>query len=367
MRARRDPASGQIELSENDTPVLQYNYAPVQPGLVLASIAEPNLKYAVARSDYIHPLYGPHGESLTKDWSKDHPHHRGIYWAWPEVDWRGQRGDLHALQKVFARPTGKCDLISGPVFAQVQAENLWQWEDREPMVRELGTIRAFRSTGTGRTIDLIFRFEALAGPVLVARRGAAHYGGLNLRLNEVRGQQITKHTDPESVNPRKAWSDLSGRFGGASQPAGVTVIQHAGNPAYPGDWIEYPELNWLQPTFPAAGTRYEITADKPLVLRFRLLIHPAHPFQNPWLPLIGRLRTPPIQPSGNIQESFMNNHTPTPLTRREFLKTTGAAATAALAIPAIVPGSALGKNGATAPSERINLGIIGCGGMALRI
>ena len=64
--------------------------------------------YARARSDYIHPLFGLEGETLTKDWSTDHPHHRGIYWAWPEVDWRGQRGDLHALQHVFARPTGKC-------------------------------------------------------------------------------------------------------------------------------------------------------------------------------------------------------------------------------------------------------------------
>jgi hypothetical protein len=274
LRAQRNPDTGQFELAEGETPILRYNYATVQPGPILASIAEPNLKYAVPRSDYIHPLYGPHGEILTKDWSKDHPHHRGIYWAWPEVDWRGQRGDLHALQKVFARPTGECHTVGGPVFAQVQAENLWHWEDRDPIVRELATIRVFRSTAAGRVIDLVFRFEALAGPVLVARRGAAHYGGLNIRLNEVKGQQITKHTDSETTTPRKAWSDLSGQFGGATQSAGLTVIQHAANPAYPGDWIDYPELNWLQPTFPAAGTRHEIVKGKPLVLRFRLLIHP---------------------------------------------------------------------------------------------
>jgi hypothetical protein len=274
MRVRRNPDTGQFIISESATLVLQYNYAAVQPGAVLASVAEANLKYAVPRSDYIHPLYGLQGEILTKDWSKDHPHHRGIYWAWPEVDWRGERGDLHALQKVFARPTGKCDTLSGPVFAQVQAENLWKWEDRDPIVREEATIRVFRATAVGRVIDLILHFEALVGPVLVARRGAAHYGGLNLRLNQVKGQQITKHTDPETISPRKAWSDLSGRFSGAEQPAGVTVFQHAANPDYPGDWIEYPDLNWLQPTFPSVGTRYEMSGNKPLVLRFRLLIHP---------------------------------------------------------------------------------------------
>lgn len=49
-------------------------------------------------------------------------------------------------------------------------------------------------------------------------------------------------------------------------------------------------------------------------------------------------------------------------TRRDFLKTTGALAALA-AMPAIIPASALGTEGKPPPSERINLGIIGCGGM----
>jgi ornithine cyclodeaminase/alanine dehydrogenase-like protein (mu-crystallin family) len=46
--------------------------------------------------------------------------------------------------------------------------------------------------------------------------------------------------------------------------------------------------------------------------------------------------------------------------RRGFLRTTAAAAVAA---PYVVPGSALGQDGKPAASERISLGIIGCGGM----
>jgi predicted dehydrogenase len=45
------------------------------------------------------------------------------------------------------------------------------------------------------------------------------------------------------------------------------------------------------------------------------------------------------------------------ISRRRFLATTGAA----LSIPTFIPGSALGLNGTTAPSERIALGIVGCG------
>lgn len=51
------------------------------------------------------------------------------------------------------------------------------------------------------------------------------------------------------------------------------VLQHQQNPDYPGDWIQYPELSWCQPTFPATGTRYRLVLGKPLVLRYRLMIH----------------------------------------------------------------------------------------------
>ncbi len=45
------------------------------------------------------------------------------------------------------------------------------------------------------------------------------------------------------------------------------------------------------------------------------------------------------------------------LTRRQFVK---ASATAAAA-PMVIPSSALGLEGKTAPSERISMGLIGCG------
>jgi predicted dehydrogenase len=48
--------------------------------------------------------------------------------------------------------------------------------------------------------------------------------------------------------------------------------------------------------------------------------------------------------------------------RREFLKQS-AAASAAFAVPYFVPSAVLGRDGATAPSERITIGMIGTGGM----
>src|SRR5687767_15043559 len=50
--------------------------------------------------------------------------------------------------------------------------------------------------------------------------------------------------------------------------------------------------------------------------------------------------------------------------RRSFLKTTAVAASTVFAAPILIPGSALGKNGHIAPSERINLAFIGAGNQA---
>ena len=274
MQAKRDLTSGQIDITEDGKPVLRYNYRAVEPGEILAKVAPDNRKYARSRSDYIHPLYGLGGEVLTRDWSIDHPHHRGIYWAWPEVDFGANRGDLHALQGVFARPTGKVRLQSGPIFGEIEAENLWLWEDREPIVREQAIIRAYRATAQGRVVDLAFRFIALKEGVAVARRGTEHYGGLNIRMATPTAQDIAVHTDPSNAVPRRAWSDLSGIFGQAGAASGLTVLQSSRNPDYPGDWVQYPSLSWCQPTFPVAGTRYALRPGQPLVLRFRLLVHP---------------------------------------------------------------------------------------------
>ncbi|MDD4872549.1 MAG: twin-arginine translocation signal domain-containing protein, partial [Kiritimatiellae bacterium] len=49
------------------------------------------------------------------------------------------------------------------------------------------------------------------------------------------------------------------------------------------------------------------------------------------------------------------------ITRRQFLKKT-VIASAAVAVPYIIPASALCKDGAVAPSEQIGLGAIGIGG-----
>lgn len=289
MVASIDTKTGQVYIMDKDKPVLRYIYATVYEddefafnGLdaneyvatVLDSFMTNPSIYAVPRSNYIHPVFGLDGEIITRDWAKDHPHHRGIYWAWPEVDHGSERGDLHALQKIFARPTGRIKVENGKKFAQVEAENIWITENGlHTVVREISLIRAYSTTEHGRIIDLAFRFEGIKDSVTIARRGTEHYGGLNIRMMTPEGQQISYHNDDEGQVPRRSWSDLSGVFAGNEEPSGMVVFQYNQNPQYPGEWVEYPDLSWVQPTFPGAGNRFELKPGLPLILRYRILLH----------------------------------------------------------------------------------------------
>ncbi|MGB1927644.1 MAG: DUF6807 family protein, partial [Rubripirellula sp.] len=37
------------------------------------------------RANYLHPVNNLSGETMTEDFPKDHPHHRGIFWAWHQL------------------------------------------------------------------------------------------------------------------------------------------------------------------------------------------------------------------------------------------------------------------------------------------
>jgi hypothetical protein len=305
MKALVNSENGQVIIKEGDKKVLQYNYQtvyekdvvrleddkkeplvyPQMSGIYFEEYlkSHPEIKkdtlvtgsiYSVPRSDYIHPLYGLDGEMLTNDWPDGgHPHHRGIFWAWPEVEYGSERGDIYALQRVFARPTGNIEFISGPVFAQINAENLWMWEDTEAIVKENAVIRVYRSTTDSRIIDLTIKLLALKDSVTIATRFTDSYGGLNLRMQTPESQEITYFTDETGSKPIRAWSDFNGVFHGNKSPSGLMVLQYQGNPEYPGSWREYPDLAWVQPTFPSPGTRYLLSKEKPLILRFRLIVY----------------------------------------------------------------------------------------------
>ena len=270
-------SSGQWLIMENDKPVVQYNYATVPlPDGYLEKLTHGQI-YAVPRSNYIHPFFGLDGKPITLDWAMDHAHHRAIYWAWPEVGYKGELADLHALQNVFARPNGRIESAIQDGNLVLQAENIWKWQDEEPIVNETTVITVHPLDSTGRKIDLEFRFKGLVGEVTLARRGTEHYGGLNIRMALLDGFRSGTFREKEGEDAKNgaAWVFGTWKEATSGKTMELTVFESASNPDYPGDYIEYPDIQWFQTTFPKKGTRYSLKQGETLVLRFQLWLHEA--------------------------------------------------------------------------------------------
>jgi hypothetical protein len=54
----------------------------------------PDLKEIFRRGGYIHPVLSPSGKQVTDDYSVNHKHHHGIWWAWTHTEFEGRTPDF---------------------------------------------------------------------------------------------------------------------------------------------------------------------------------------------------------------------------------------------------------------------------------
>lgn len=308
MVVRYDQDAQRMDLFDGEAPVLRYNYGtvPMPPGVKANHEAGhyPPAVYGadgLARGNYVHPLYGPDGEILTRDYALDHPHHRGLYWAWPEVRYNGELNDLHATKNVHARPVAVKRMIDGPVFALLETELVWKWLGGDQIVKEEVVIRAWKGSERSRFVDFEFRFTGLVDGVTIARRGQSAYGGFNMRFAAGTDTKTTLYTDPPDVAVRRGWGDIVNTVPGGKGPAGMACVQHRTNPEYPGDWVEYPGLPWYQPTFPSSGTMYPLKKGETTTLRYRLWIRPGQAAEDALADVWSAYNYPPQKPGAIVE------------------------------------------------------------------
>jgi hypothetical protein len=227
---------------------------------------------ALQRGDYIHPLYGLNGEVLTADYPADHPHHRGINWAWATIQWNGETRDAFAVRGIWARPVGEPSLKGGAESAVIEAVQRWMWDDKTGIVEEHVRIRAFRQTAGMRIVDFEIRLSPIVDGIEFCGRLDAGYSGFNVRMAPGKAQQILLHNDPVEANPLKSFADYSAEFSGASGRSGLAILQDRLNPLYPGEWKKYPELNFFQPAYPG-GKLVPMTKGQAITLHYRLCVH----------------------------------------------------------------------------------------------
>ncbi|MFH1922031.1 MAG: DUF6807 family protein [Planctomycetota bacterium] len=291
LRAHHDQTAQSVDVAEENAPVLRYNHGTVPPPPEIVARFEQGQEHPLyyARGGYIHPLFGPNGEEITDDYSLNHPHHRGVFWAWPVLRYKDEVRDHWAVRVLpsqpggaWTRPVALRRVESGDVLAVIDAESVWKWGDREPIVREEVVIRAFRSHERSRFVDIELYLTALVEGVSIGGRPKVGYGGFGVRsFPEFPERRIGLHVDPPGESPRRAWFHLTGVFPGATAPAGMALLEHVSNPGYPSypnpEGLEgipeaYPPWRCVLPCFPG-DREVALTTEKPLALKYRLWIH----------------------------------------------------------------------------------------------
>lgn len=308
-----DEKTQSYTITEQGQPVLTYRFGevPLPAGVEASHFGKGDKPYDGAyfsdgsryggeRSDYIQPLYGFHGEPLTADFPKDHPHHRGLWWSWCEVRHDNKIGDLWAVCKIRAYPVKITKIEARAKEAVLQAVNAWRYDDDPTaVVNETVTIRASKATGSpgarSRTVDVDVRLEALVEGVAIAGRQKVDYGGyggMTVRMNpEVKDFSIRAvHPNPDKwqgdnlaivqrVTDRAklgdaAWMALYGKYpaAGVARPDFTTVmmLESKATPLYPNNFRYYGST-CISLAFPGR-TVLPLAKGKPLDYKTRFLI-----------------------------------------------------------------------------------------------
>ena len=237
------------------------------------------------RANYIHPLYGLDGQILTEDFPTDHPHHRGIFWAWHQV-WLGDKklGDSWATQDFFWDVYDAKILDIDSKSRALQVHVLWKsplWTDadgnKKAFVKETTTIRVHRAQNDIRKIDFEIKLLALEDDMrLGGSEDVKGYGGFSTRIPLPDGLSFTGTGGP--VEPTNLsveagpWLDFSGDFGNDGNTSGLTILCHNSSPGYPQRWILRRKGSAQNPVYPGRHP-VVMTRNKPVILRYRLMIH----------------------------------------------------------------------------------------------
>jgi hypothetical protein len=265
----RQSGPAALELSEDGKPVFVYNF-----GMVLAD----GFPEAMRRSTYLHPVYAPDGTLLTDDFNRDHPHHRGISWMWPEVTVDGKHGDIWMVKDFHQRfVRWKARQIEGPQ-ARLAVENGWFDGDRKFVKEDVEILTQAASRGE-RILDFTLSFEATERPVQIAGtpEGKKGFGGFCFRFAPRDGgaAKTVIRTDQgiakkDGVLSRHPWAEITGTFQG--KPAGARIEDAATNPGYPNNgWLMRHGFGFLNVSYPGLAP-ITLQPGKPLVLKYRVTL-----------------------------------------------------------------------------------------------
>ncbi|NAS10712.1 DUF6807 family protein [Poritiphilus flavus] len=237
------------------------------------------------RAHYVHPLYGMDGHILTEDFPEDHPHHRGLFWAWHQVYIGDKRvGDSWDCSDFIWEVLPPKSKIFHEGMLEIRLRTMWKsplWTDDKgaviPFVMEDTRIRVFAQTDNYRIIDLETWLLALEENVRIGgSEDAKGYGGFSLRT--VLPQDISFSSGDSPVAPKVEavealpWLKISGSLAKDGSAAGIVMLSYQPDEKGKEKWILRKEKSMQNIPFPGRDT-VRISDSSPTSLKYRLIIY----------------------------------------------------------------------------------------------
>jgi hypothetical protein len=253
-----EKSASQLELTENGRTVFVYNHGKGR------------------ECCYLHPLVSPGGVTLTDDGPADHPHHRGLFWAWPVVESGGQRYDSWLLKGIEHRSEGHSTSVMDSAGAHLKAAHSWVAGGRT-VLRDTVAVTARPARGGVRMIEILLTLEATDGPVALAGAPEQNkgYGGLSARFAPRTGTVLRSSDGPvpkDEDHGAHRWAELEGTFAGGR--AALRLTASPANPGAPNHWC-LRHYGFAGANFPGVDP-VRLEPGKPVTLRYEIRVADAN-------------------------------------------------------------------------------------------
>lgn len=264
-------------IKSKDKNLLQYNFKTVYP--------PEGVNEYYKRSAFIHPLWSPHGNVLTRIQPKDHYHHYGIWNPWTHLLYKGDTLDFWNLNTKdgTVRFGNFISRKSGPVFGEYSALHehvAFRKSGEEVIINETQSVRIYQPENDDYYIaDITIQMNcATEEPVLLLKY---RYGSLGWRTTEQWDRNnstvLTSEgkTRKDGDGSKARWCLVQGAID--NDHAGVLWMSHPTNYNHPEPLRIWPENQYNRGDMfanfdPTKDRDWLLEPGKNYVLKYRFLV-----------------------------------------------------------------------------------------------
>lgn len=236
------------------------------------------------RNNYIHPLHGLDGSVLTEDFPEDHPHHRGVFWAWHQVIVGNTRlGDSWECSN-FAWNIRDIESSEDGNVLKLLATTYWQSQlwlspkgNQKPFLLENTTISIYPKKDNYRIINFEISLLALEENLKIGgSEDEKGYGGFSVRMKLAEDVQFFSNNGKvvpqnNAVEAGK-WMKILNPSANKENQSGIVILSYQDSSEDTENWILREKESMQNCVYPGRKTVL-VSTSNPTLLRYSLLIY----------------------------------------------------------------------------------------------